>query len=75
MNRDIIEYYEEQKQKIQREIDDLWKVGKRSPARINRLVEIDYILNGLNLDNENMRLRKEIRDLRLRLKQEGIEVE
>lgn len=75
MNKDIIEYYEEQKQKIQREIDDLWEVGKRSPARINRLVEIDYILNGLNLDNENMRLRKEIRDLRLRLKQEGIEVE
>ena len=75
MNKDIIEYYEEQKQKIQREIDDLWEVGKKSPARINRLVEIDYILNGLNLDNENMRLRKEIRDLRLRLKQEGIEVE
>lgn len=75
MNKDLIEFYEEQKQKIQREIDELWEVGKKSPARAKRLVEIEYILNGLNADNENMRLRKEIRDLKLRLKQEGIEVE
>ena len=75
MNKDLIEFYEEQKQRIQREIDELWEVGKKSPARAKRLVEIEYILNGLNADNENMRLRKEIRDLKLRLKQEGIEVE
>ncbi len=75
MNRDLIEFYEEQKQKIQREIDNLWEVGKKSPARVKRLVEIDYILNGLNAENVNMRLRKENRDLKLRLKQEGIEVE
>lgn len=75
MNKDLIEFYEEQKQKIQREIDELWEVGKKSPARAKRLVEIEYILNGLNADNENMRLRKEIRDLKFRLKQEGIEVE
>ena len=75
MNKDLIEFYEEQKQRIQREIDELWEVGKKSPARAKRLVEIEYILNGLNADNENMRLRKEIRNLKLRLKQEGIEVE
>ena len=75
MNKDLIEFYEEQKKKIQREIDELWEVGKKSPTRAKRLVEIEYILNGLNADNENMRLRKEIRDLKLRLKQEGIEVE
>ena len=75
MNKDLIEFYEEQKQKVQREINELWEVGKKSPARAKRLVEIEYILNGLNADNENMRLRKEIRDLKLRLKQEGIEVE
>lgn len=75
MNRDLIEFYEEQKQKIQREIDDLWEVGKKSPTKAKRLVEIDYILNGLNAENVNMRLRKENRDLKLRLKQEGIEVE
>ena len=75
MNKDIIEFYEEQKTKIQKEIDELWEVGKKSPARIKRLVEIEYILDGLNADNENMLLRNEIRDLKLRLKQEGIEVQ
>lgn len=75
MNRDLIDFYEEKKQKIQREIDDLWEVGKKSPAKAKRLVEIEYIINGLNADNENTKLRQEIRDLRLRLKQEGIEVE
>lgn len=75
MNRDLIEFYENEQKRIQKEIDDLWEVGKKSPARTKRLVEIDYILNGLNADNENMRLRKEIRDLKLRLKQEGVEVE
>lgn len=70
MNKDLIEFYEEQKQRIQREIDELWEVGKKSPARAKRLVEIEYILNGLNADNENMRLRKEIRDLKFRLKQD-----
>ena len=75
MNKDLIEFYEEQKQRIQREIDELWEVGKKSPARAKRLVEIEYILDGLNADNENMLLRNEIRDLKLRLKQEGIEVQ
>lgn len=74
-NKDLIEFYEEEQRKIQREIEDLWKVGKKSPKRVKRLVEIEYILNGLNADEENMRLRKENADLRKRLKQEGIEVE
>ena len=37
----------EEKNKIQREISDLWEVGKKSSKRTNRLVEIDYILDGL----------------------------
>ena len=74
-NKDLIEFYEEEQRKIQREIEDLWEVGKKSPKRVKRLVEIEYILNGLNADKENMRLRKENADLRKRLKQEGIEVE
>lgn len=73
-NKDLIEFYEEEQRKIQREIEDLWEVGKKSPKRVKRLVEIEYILNGLNADEENMRLRKENADLRKRLKQEGIEV-
>lgn len=75
MNRDLIDFYEEEKNRIQKEINDLWEVGKKSSARVKRLVEIEYIINGLNADNENIKLRQEIRDLRLRLKQEGIEVE
>ena len=74
-NKDLIEFYEEEQRKIQREIEDLWEVGKKSPKRVKRLVEIEYILYGLNADEENMRLRKENADLRKRLKQEGIEVE
>lgn len=74
-NKDLIEFYEEEQRKIQREIEDLWEVGKKTPKRVKRLVEIEYILNGLNADEENMRLRKENADLRKRLKQEGIEVE
>ena len=75
MNRDLIDFYEEERNRIQKEINDLWEVGKKSSARVKRLVEIEYIINGLNADNENIKLRQEIRDLRLRLKQEGIELE
>ena len=75
MSKDLIEFYEEERNRIQKEINDLWEVGKKSPAKAKRLVEIEYIINGLNADNENMKLRQEIRDLRLRLKKEGIEVD
>lgn len=74
-NKDLIEFYEEEQRKIQREIEDLWEVGKKSLKRVSRLVEIEYILNGLRSDKENMRLRQENADLRKRLRQEGIEVE
>ncbi len=29
MNKDLIEFYEEEKNRIQKEIDDLWEVGKK----------------------------------------------
>lgn len=47
MNKDLIEFYESKKQKIEREIQDLNEVGRKSPKRVNRLIEIDYILEGL----------------------------
>ncbi len=74
MNKDLIEFYEEEKQKIEREISDLWEVGKKSPKKINRLVEIEYILDGLYADKKINQLRDENRTLRIRLMQEGIEV-
>lgn len=74
MNKDLIEFYEEEKNRIQKEIDDLWEVGKKSPKRVNRLVEIEYILDGLEADKKIRQLNEKNKALRKRLMQEGIEV-
>nr|DAV26509.1 MAG TPA: Kinesin-associated [Caudoviricetes sp.] len=74
MNKDLIEFYEEEKNRIQKEIDDLWEVGKKSPKIVNRLVEIEYILDGLEADKKIRQLNEENKALRKRLMQEGIEV-
>ena len=74
MNKDLIEFYEEEKNKIQREISDLWEVGKKSSKRTNRLVEIDYILDGLYANKEIEKIKEENKALRKRLIKEGIEV-
>ena len=74
MNKDLIEFYEEEKNRIQKEINDLWEVGKKSPKRINRLVEIEYILDGLETDKKIRQLNEENKALRKRLMQEGLEV-
>lgn len=73
MNKDLIEFYEEEKNRIQKEIDDLWEVGKKSPKRVNRLVEIEYILDGLEAYKKIRQLNEENKALRKRLVQEGIE--
>lgn len=74
MNKDLIEFYEEEKNRIQKEINDLWEVGKKSAKRVNRLVEIEYILDGLEADKKIRQLNEENKALRKRLMQEGIEV-
>lgn len=74
MRKDLIEFYENEKQRIEREISDLWEVGKKSPSRVNRLVEIEYILEGLYADKKINELKEENRALRIILTQEGIEV-
>lgn len=75
MSKDLIEFYEEERNRIQKEINDLWEVGKKSPKRVRRLIEIEYILNGLDTDKENARLRQENIDLKMRLVKEGINIE
>lgn len=75
MNKDLIEFYEEEKNRIQKEIDGLWEVGKKSPERVNRLVEIEYILDGLEANKIINNLRAENRALRARLAKEGIEID
>lgn len=72
MNKDLIDFYESEKLKLEREINDLWEVGKKSKKRTYRLIELDYILNGLYADNEIELLRQKIRDFKLRLEKEGI---
>lgn len=75
MNKDLIDFYEEQKIKIQREIDDLREVNKRSPKRENRLIEIEYILKGLEANKIINNLIEENRALRARLMKEGIDID
>lgn len=72
MNKDLIDFYENEKIKIEKEIQDLHEVGKKSPKRVNRLIEIDYILEGLEASQTIQKLRKENTDLRYRLNAEGI---
>lgn len=74
MNRDLIEFYESEQKRIQKEIEELWKVGKKSNRRVKRLIEIEYILNGLYCDKEVARLREENSNLRKRLINEGIDI-
>lgn len=45
MNRDLIDFYEEERNRIQKEINDLWEVGKKSPKM--RLVR-----EGINIEDE-----------------------
>lgn len=73
--KDLIEFYDEEKNRIQKEIDGLWEVGKKSPKRVSRLVEIEYILDGLEASKRIKNLYQENRTLRKLLEKNGIEVE
>ena len=73
--KDLIEFYSEEKSRIQKEIDDLWEIGKKSPKRVSRLVEIEYILDGLKIYKRIKNLQEENRALRKLLEKNGIEVE
>ena len=61
MNKDLIDFYNEEYRKVEKEIQELNEVNKKSPKRIARLVEIEYILDGLNA-NQFAYYRKEISD-------------
>ena len=74
MNKDLIDFYNEEYRKVEKEIQELNEVNKKSPKRIARLVEIEYILDGLNASQELKRLRKENADLKYRLAKEGIDI-
>ena len=75
MDNKIIEDYELEYKKLEREISDLWEIGKRSKAKEKRLTEIEFIIDGIVADKETKKLRQEIRDLTNRLKKAGIEID
>lgn len=72
--KDLIDFYEAEKDRIQKEINDLWEVGKKSSKRTNRLIEIDYILDGLYANKEIKQLKEENNALKKRLAMEGIKI-
>lgn len=74
MNKDLIEFYENEQRKIEKEVQELNEVGRKSPKRVNRLVELDYIKEGLRANEIIIKLRKENADLKYRLKKEKIEL-
>lgn len=75
MNKDLfIEFYEEERIKVEKEIEGLREVNRKSPKKENRIIEIDYILVGLYADRIIAKLRKENWELRYRLEQEGIDL-
>lgn len=74
MYNDLIDFYESQRDKVQKEINDLWEVGKKSSKKSYRLVEIGYILDGLYANKTIKKLEDENQSLRKRLIQEGIEL-
>ena len=71
-NKNLIQYYANEMVKIQRDIEDLWEVGKKSRAKEKRLDEIDLIITGLTAEIEIKKLRQTIRDYKIRLEKEGI---
>ena len=71
-NKNLIQYYANEMAKIQRDIEDLWEVGKKSRAKEKRLDEIDLIITGLTAEIEIKKLRQTIRDYKIRLEKEGI---
>lgn len=45
--KELLEKYETEQKRIEREISDLWEVGKKSKAKEKRLEEIKLILIGI----------------------------
>lgn len=42
-----VQYYENQEKKLEREISDLWEIGKKSKTKERRLEEIKLIIIGI----------------------------
>ncbi len=75
INGNLVQHYENELQKVNKQIEELWEVGKTSNAKQVRSREIELILDGLTAREQIARLNEKIKDYRKRLDMEGIEYE
>lgn len=71
----LISHYENELKKIKKEIEELWEVNKTSPSKLKRERELNLILDGLYANETIGKLKEKNRDLRMKLKMEGIEID
>lgn len=75
VNGNLVQHYENELRKVNKQIEELWEVGKTSNAKQVRSREIELILDGLTAREQIARLNEKIKDYRKRLDMEGIEYE
>ena len=66
------EEYEKEYAKKERELDEIRACGGRSPARENRLEEIDKILGYLDIRKEYKEIKAENEELKEKLRRNGL---
>lgn len=71
----LVEHYENELRKKEKEIEELWEVGKTSDAKLKRKRELELILTGLTATTQIKKLSDENHDLKKRLKMEGLKIE
>lgn len=72
MEKDLIEFYEAKLEKNERDIEAYREIGDVPTRLVNRNQELELILQGLNAEKTEKRLRQEIKDLRKRLEMEEL---
>ena len=74
MKSSLYIHYENELKKVEKEIMELWEVGKVSAAKNDRKRQLEYVLIGMDADKTIKELRERIQLLERRLRNEGIEI-
>lgn len=75
MKSNLYIHYENELKKVEKEIMELWEVGKVSAAKNDKQRQLEYVLIGMDADKTIKELRERIQLLERRLRNEGIEIE
>lgn len=75
MKSNLYIHYENELKKVEKEIMELWEVGKQSAAKYDKKRQLEYVLIGMDADKTIKELRERIQLLERRLRNEGIEIE